>query len=224
MAVEQRVGQEERPLLRVEDVHGPDVVQARTDANHVLRGLHRVGILGVHACNQRIGLARFHHHHAEVVAFVHLFVCLVIRYPLAAFLRSQRLRVAYAAAFFAVVAQVDNLYPGQVDAVFLGHVGYLFLVAQQDGVANALGASLLGGFQHIDVVRLGEHHPLRVEAGFVVKAAQHGVVVPHALHQFAFVCRPVGDVLTRHARLHGRPRHRRSHRGKQARVERLGMM
>ena len=129
MSVEEGVGKKEHPFLGVDDVHGADVVQSLADANHLFRNIGGLLVLAEDTGDHGVGLTSFDHHHAEVVAFEHLFGCLLEGHPLTISFFCEQRCIVHATWLFTVVPQVDDLDSFQADVVLPCHVGNLLFVA-----------------------------------------------------------------------------------------------
>ena len=81
----------------------------RTDADDLLHHLHRVGVLSVETCDESVGLACLHHHHAKVVALEHLVVGFLESVAFALALLSEDTGVTLPALLLRGMAQIDNL-------------------------------------------------------------------------------------------------------------------
>ncbi len=222
VAVDQRVGHEEGALLAGDDVHGPEVLVGGADADDLLGQLVDLGVAAVDAGDEGVGVARLDHHHAEGVAFDHLLAGLGVGDAVAGPFLGEEAGVAVAALGLAVVAEVDDLDALEADVLLGGDLGQAFLVAQEDGDADAQVLGLDGGFQHVDVVGLGEDDAFRVGLGHVGERAEELVVVAHHLAQVVAVTIPVGDRLARDARFDGRLGHGCRDARQEPRVEGLG--
>ena len=129
MAVDQSVGNEEHTLLGVDEVHRSEVVIALADANHFLGHLNGVGIFRVKTGDESVGIARLHHHHAEVVALVHLVDGFLQRVALALLLLRQDFGIALTALRLTVVAKIEHLNTVEVEFHVFGHLANLHVVA-----------------------------------------------------------------------------------------------
>ena len=110
MTVYESVGNVVCATLRVEDVHSAKVFVLRTYAYDILCSLQGRGKLGIYASDESIGIARLHHHHAEVVAVKHLVVGLLEVVALTLSLVGKHLCVALAGLVQVVMTQVYYLY------------------------------------------------------------------------------------------------------------------
>ena len=201
--VHQRVAHVERAARRVDDVHGAEVLVLRPYADDLFHHLHRVRVLRVQSGDEGVGLARLHHHHAEVVALEHLVVGLLKGVSLALPFAGQYAGVALAALLLRWVAQVDYLYAVEAELQLLCQLRDDLVVAQQDGVADAFGLCLYGCLQHGGVYGLGEDHALRVGCCGGVELLRELGLLSEQHRQRVFVGFPVVDGLACHAALYG---------------------
>ena len=106
VTVYERIGQEQRALLCVYKVHCTEMVELWIDSNYFLCHIGSVPVLARQACYQSVGVAGFHHHHAEIIALIHLVVSLLERAAFALFFSGKYGRIPFAALHLVVVAQV----------------------------------------------------------------------------------------------------------------------
>ena len=219
--VDHRVGNVQRALLRVDDVHRAEVFVLRTDADDLLGHLYRVAVFSVESRNEGISLPRLHHHHAEVVAFEHLVVGLLEGVAVACALLREDVSVAFASFLLVGVAQVDDFQSLDVEVQLLSHLRNHLVVAQQDGVADTFRLGLYGSFQHGGVYGFGKHDALRMSRGGGVELLCEFGLLSEQDRQRAFVFVPVGDGLPRHATLYGSLGHGGRNLGNQSWVNRF---
>ena len=221
VAVDQRIGDEERPFLASQDVQSTEMRIRRTDADDLLCHLGHFGIAAVNACHESIGVACLDHHHTECVAVDHLFASLCIRHAFAGFLLGQYLGVTMAAFRFAVVAKVDDLDTFEADVFFSRDLSQAFFVAQQDGDADTFGFCLGSGFQHVDMVGFCKDYPFRIGFCHVGERTEQLVVISHHFAQVVCISFPVGDRLTGYAGLDGSLGNGTGNTGEESRIERF---
>ena len=201
--VNQRVGNIQGAASGINDVHGSEVLVLRTDADDLLDHLDGIGILGVETSNEGVGLASLDHHHAEVVALEHLVVGFLEGVALTLALLGQDVGVALTAFLLRGVAQVDNLYAVDVQIERLGELGDDLVVAQQDGVADALGVSLHSGFEHGGVDGFGKDHTLGVSSSGGVELLGEFGLLTQQDGQRPLVLVPILDGLAGHTTVDG---------------------
>lgn len=137
------------------------MVVTLANANHLTCHLKRVRVFGVQACDESVSFSRFNHHHAEVVAFVHLILSLLRCVALAFHLLRKELCVAMTAFILSVVAKVENLNTLKVQLQFFSRLLNLYVVSQENGEANALlfartaACNMVGCVPSANTTRLG---------------------------------------------------------------------
>ena len=89
-------------------MHGAEMFVFGLDADDFFGNFDGVGILGVQTGYECIGFSCLYHHHAEVVAFEHLIVCLLIICSFTGTFLAQDACIAFAAFCFTVMTQVDD--------------------------------------------------------------------------------------------------------------------
>ena len=192
-----------------------------TDADDLVDHLDGVGVLGVKTRDEGIGLARLHHHHAEVVTLEHLVVSLLEGVAVALAFLSQDAGIALTTLLFAGMAQVDNLDALQVEVELLGHLLDHLVVTQQNGLTDAFGLSLHGSLEHGGVNGLGKHHALRVCRCCGVELLGEFRLLSQQYAQRVLVFFPVSNILTGHATVNGSLCHSGAHLGDESWVNRL---
>ena len=130
MAVDECVCKEESAFLGVQDVHGAEVLVARTYADDLFRHLDGIAVFGVQSGNESIRLSSFHHHHAEVVALKHLVVGFFVGYSFTGTLFGKNAGIAFAASGLIGMAQVHNFNAFQIEFQFFCQFLYGFVISQ----------------------------------------------------------------------------------------------
>ena len=130
MAVDECVGYEQNAFLGVNQVHCAKVVVAFAHTNNLACHLEGVRVFGVKTRDECIGLASLYHHHAKVVALVHLVLSLLGGIALALHFLGKDLRIAVAALVLGVVAQIEYFDAVEVEFQLFGNFAYLHIVAQ----------------------------------------------------------------------------------------------
>ena len=103
-----------------------------------------------------------------------------------------------------------------------GHLAYLYVVSQQDGVADAFFLGAYGGFEHGGVCAFGKDYAAGAEACGVVEVLRELAFLSHQFAQVLAVGLPVGDFLAGHAALDGCLGHGHGDFGDEARVYGFG--
>ena len=145
VAVHERVGQEERSLAGAQDVHGAEVLVFFADADDILRKLDSLGVLGVAAGNECVGIAFLHHHHTEVVRFEHVVAGFFERHAVASVLFGVNSGVLAAAFEFFGGTRVHDLDAREVELFLVRHHLDAFGVAEQNRMRDAFDLGLHGG-------------------------------------------------------------------------------
>ncbi len=110
MTVKKRIGKKEHASLRVDNVHGSNVIKALTNANNIFGEIDGIEVFPENTGNKCIRVARLHHHHPERVAVKHLLGSFLKSIPLAAPLFRKQFRVMQPPGFFPIVAEINNFY------------------------------------------------------------------------------------------------------------------
>ena len=74
MPVDQSICQEVSSFFGIQDVHGPEMIVFRADADHLFGYFDGIAVFGVKACDESVCFTRLHHHHTKVVTFEHFVV------------------------------------------------------------------------------------------------------------------------------------------------------
>ncbi len=222
VVVDARVGKEEGATLGVENVHGGKMSESGLDADDLFCYLHRVAAAGIGACDEGIGLAGLDHHHAKVVAVIHLLPCLKQIDAVALVFLGKHARKAVATRRLAVVTRIDDGDALDVHVEASSALGYHLLVAQQDGDTSAVVERIGRCLEHIVGIGLSKHHALGMTLGGIGEATQQFVVVAQQAAQLLAVHVEVGDGTRGHTAVHSGLSHSTRHHGNQSRVERLG--
>ncbi|CCY03344.1 unknown [Prevotella sp. CAG:924] len=203
MAVDQRVGNIEYAPLCVEDVHGSEVLVFRTDADHLLGDLDRIGILRIEAGDERVGIALFHHGHSEVVAFVHLVIGLFEGIALTGALLGKVFGVCGASSLLLIGSHVDDLHAGQVELQTVGQTVQTIGITQEDRLTDAFLMGLYGGLHHGRMTTFGKHDALRMHGCRGMEGACELRLLSKHLAQVILIGVPVGDGGTGDAAVNG---------------------
>lgn len=164
-----------------------------TNTNHLLRNLDSVRILSVKTGDERVGVACLNHHHTEVVALVHLVVCLLEGVALTCTASSRDAwRMWHGVPAPDRHACLRCQCPQDL-AQTLGKSLQTVGVAEKYWMADALKACLNGSLHHRRVTALGEHYALRMQTGCVVEVACELCLLTQQLHKILLVGVPVGD-------------------------------
>ena len=109
MAVDECVRHKEYAFFCIKDMHCCKCAILLTNTNHLLRNLDGVRILSVKTGDECIGIARFYHHHTEVVALIHLVVCLLEGVALTCTLLREMLSVCGTASLLLIGTHVYDV-------------------------------------------------------------------------------------------------------------------
>lgn len=222
MFVDHRVGQEEHSAFGVEYVHCRKCAEAFTDAYDVTCDGGDGCVVGVGAGDECVRVSAFHHHHAEIVASEHLFVCVLKGIAFAGEFGGQGFRILFPAGFLVRMARIDDFHSIEGEAEFFRPFFYEFRVAKQYGTADTFSAGLDRSLQHVVRIAFPEYHPHGLAAGDIGETAHQLVVVTHHFLQMLFVFFPVGNRLSCNSRRHCGLCHCRGYCRKEPGVQRLG--
>ena len=203
MSVDERVGDEERALVGIQDVHRTEVLVSRAYADDFLGDLDGVAVFRVRAGDEGVGVAGFDHHHAEIVAFEHFVVGFLEGEAFSCALVGEDVGVAFAPFGLAVVAEVDDFDAFEAQLEFRGEFGDAFVVTEEDGVADAFVLGFHGGLEHRGVYAFGEDDALGVASRGLVELADELALLSDEGLEVCGVLVPVLDVLACDAAVHG---------------------
>ena len=161
------------------------------DANNLACHLKGVRVFGVKTCDEGISFACFHHHHAKVVALIHLVLSFLRSVALTFHLLGKELCIAVATFVLRVVAQVQDFDAIKVQLQFLSCLTNLYVIAQQDGEANALFLSAYSSLEHVGVCAFSIYHTFGVRASSIVEVLRELTFLTHQLTQVLAISLPV---------------------------------
>ena len=78
MPVDQSICQEVSSFFGIQDVHGPEMIVFRADADHLFGYFDGIAVFGIQSGDECVGISGFHHHHTEVVTFEHFVIGFIV--------------------------------------------------------------------------------------------------------------------------------------------------
>ena len=162
------------PGVPLHDEAGGDQVRAGLGLDELECRTDGVGGGVGGAAQQGVGLAQLHQHGAEVVALLEGGAALVLAHLALAQLHHLGHHLVHAG----VGGGVNDLRPGDVEAVLLRRGLDLLHIAHQDHVHQILLQQPGGGLQNAGVGSLGEHDGAAVLLQILQKTGKHGLLPP----------------------------------------------
>ena len=221
VAVDKRVGEEERSLLGAQNVERTKVLVVVADSDHFLGEFDGRGVARIGTGNQGVRIADFHHHHAKMVAFEHVVASLFRGDAVPAVLVGVDLGELETAIRFVRGTRVHDFNAGNVELFLFGVFTDAFRVSEKNRVGDTFRLCLDRCADHVYACAFGEDDALRIAARHVLESADELVVVAHHVAEAVGVSVPVGDCLAGHAAFDGRFRDGDRNVGEKARVHRL---